>query len=118
MRGREVSSRLEMSPKRKPLAKAHALFYKGLKEVKGDESKTHVVNGKIQMSFFVGSAMAAKYTPEGEGHARNGWTVKSEVLQESVQSSVRLSLKPLLIQADERVVFPGSSLIARLTPGS
>ena len=43
-----------------------------------DESQIHVVHGKNQMSFFVGSAMAAKYTPEGEGHARNGWTVKSE----------------------------------------
>ena len=40
------------------------------------------------------------------------------VLQESVQSSVRLSLKPLFMQADERVVFSGSSLIARLAPGS
>ena len=33
---------------------------------------------KIQMSFFVGSAMAAKYTPEGEGHAGKGWTIKSK----------------------------------------
>ena len=47
LHGQEVSSRLEMSPKRKPLARAHALFHKGLKEVKGDESKIHVVYGKI-----------------------------------------------------------------------
>ena len=60
LRGQEISSRLEMSPKRKPLAKAHALFCKGLKVVKGDESKIHVVCGKIQISFLIGSAMAAK----------------------------------------------------------
>ena len=60
LHGQEVSSKSEMSPKRKPLAKAHALFYKGLKEVGGDESKIHVVYGKIQISFFVGGAMEAK----------------------------------------------------------
>ena len=61
-----VSSRLELSPKRKPLAKARALFYKGLEEVKGGKSKIQFVHGKIQISFFVRSATAAKYTPEGE----------------------------------------------------
>ena len=80
LRGREVSSRLEVSPKRKPLAKAHALFYKGLKEVTGDESKIHVVYGKIQISFFVENAMAAKYTPEGEGLAGVGWTIMPDVI--------------------------------------
>ena len=38
-------------------------FYEGLKEVGGDESKIHVVYGKIPISFFVGGAMAAKYSP-------------------------------------------------------
>ena len=47
LRGREVSAKLEMSPTRKPLAKAHALFYKGLKKVKGDESQIQVVYCKI-----------------------------------------------------------------------
>ena len=43
-----VSSRLEVSLEGKPLAKAHALFYEGLEEVKnGDKSKIHVVYGKI-----------------------------------------------------------------------
>ena len=60
LREKVVSCRFELSLKRKPLAKAHALFCKGLKEVKGDESKIHVVYGKFQISFFVGSAMAAK----------------------------------------------------------
>ena len=70
-----VSSRLELSPERKPLAKAHALFYEGLEEVKGNKSKIHVVCGKIQIRFFVGSTIAAKYTPEGEGVAGGGWDI-------------------------------------------
>ena len=82
-KGQVVSSRLELSPKRKPLAKAHALFHTGLEEVRGDTSKIHVVHGKFQISFFVGSAMAAKCTPEGEGLAGEGWEIKSEVLQNS-----------------------------------
>ena len=40
---------LEMSPEKKPLAIAHALFYKGLKAVKGDESRIHVVDGELQV---------------------------------------------------------------------
>ena len=32
------------------LAKAHALFYKGLKEVGGDESKIYVVYGKFRQA--------------------------------------------------------------------
>ena len=43
----------ERSPKRKSLAKARALFYKRLEEVKGNKSTIHVVYGKIQISFFV-----------------------------------------------------------------
>ena len=37
LHGQEVSTRLEMSPKRKSVAKAHALFYNGLKEVGGNK---------------------------------------------------------------------------------
>ena len=56
------------------------MFYKFLEEVKGDKSKIHVVYGKIQRSFFVGSAIAAKYTLEGEGLAGEGWDIKSDVI--------------------------------------
>ena len=69
---RVVSTRLEMSPKRKPLGMAHALFYKDLEAVGGDESKINDGNGKIQTSFFVESAIAAKYAREGEGIAGEG----------------------------------------------
>ena len=47
-----------MSPQKEPLAKTHALFYKGLKTVGENESKINVVCGKFRMSFFVGGAMA------------------------------------------------------------
>ena len=49
--------------------------------MKGDKSKIHVVCGKIQISFFVGSAIAAKYSPEGEGLAGERWDIKSEVIR-------------------------------------
>ena len=78
----EVSARLEMSPHKTPLAKAHALFYKGLKAVGGYRSMINVVYGKIQMSFFVDGAMAAKFTPEGEGLAGEGWNIKPVVISE------------------------------------
>ena len=66
----EVSARLEMSPEEKPLAKPHALLYKGLKAVGGHEFKINAVSGKIQITFFLGSAMAAKLTHEGEEACR------------------------------------------------
>ena len=65
-----------MSPKRKPLSKAHALDNRGLKEVGRDESKIHVVYGNFQTSFFVGGAMAAAYTSEAEDLAGEGWNIK------------------------------------------
>ena len=37
--GQNVKARLEVSPRKKLLAKAAALFFKGLKEMKGYESK-------------------------------------------------------------------------------
>ena len=70
-----------MSPKRKSLAKAHALFYKGFKTVDGDESTISAVYGKnIQISFFVVGVMAAKFSPEGDDRAGEGWNIKSEVI--------------------------------------
>ena len=48
LHGQQISSRLEMGPKMKLLAKAHALFYKGLEEVGGNESKINDVNGNFR----------------------------------------------------------------------
>ena len=46
----------------------------------GGLAKIHVVYGKIQTSFFIGSAMAAKYIPEVEGLAGEGWSIKPDVI--------------------------------------
>ena len=35
---------------------------------------------KFKLSFFIGSAMAATYTCEGQGLAGEGWSIKPEVL--------------------------------------
>ena len=50
--GQNVMGRLEVSPQRRPLAKTQALFFKGLKEVGGGESKVRAFHGKLQISFF------------------------------------------------------------------
>ena len=66
-----VSARLEMSPKRKPLAKAHASLHKGPKEVGENESEINVAHGKVQTKlFFLENATAATYVPEGQGSCR------------------------------------------------
>ena len=52
LHGQEVSARLEISPKRKPWAKAHALFYKGLEEAGGNEK--NVVFGGNSDQFLCG----------------------------------------------------------------
>ena len=43
-----AKARLEVSPQRRPLTKGHALFFKGLKEMKGDESEARTFYGKLQ----------------------------------------------------------------------
>ena len=53
--GQRVKARLEVSLQRRPLTKAQAMFFNGLNEVDGDESKVRSFYGKLQNSFFVGS---------------------------------------------------------------
>ena len=83
-----VLERLEISPRRKPLAKAHALFYEDLKEVGGNKSKTKVVYGKIMINFFVGSAIAAKQEKAGMS--------KLGLLQQSLLILVKLFLQAIV----------------------
>ena len=47
-----VKANLELSPQRRPLAKAQAMFFKGLKEVGGNEANAKAVCGKLQVSSF------------------------------------------------------------------
>ena len=77
IRDQDVSARLETSWEKKHLEKAHALFYKGFKAMGGNESKINGVYGKNQISFFVGGALAAKFTPEGL--AGEGWNIKPDI---------------------------------------
>ena len=77
----ELKKRLyKLQDREEPLAKAHALFHKGFKEVGVNDSKINVVYGRNQRSFFVGSAIAAQFTPEGEGLAGEGWNLKPDVI--------------------------------------
>ena len=48
--------------------------------MKGYEFKTTMVYGKVQIRFFAGVAMAAKFTPKGESLADEGWIIKPAVI--------------------------------------
>ena len=69
-----------MSPQKKPLAKAHALFYKSLKAAKADESQINVICGELQISVLIGRGLAAKFTPEREGLADQGWIINHDII--------------------------------------
>ena len=77
--GQNAKARLEVSPQRRPLRKAHALCFKELKEMEGDESKVGTFHAKLQISFYVGRDVAAEYTREGEGHGEEGWIINIPV---------------------------------------
>ena len=62
------------------MAKAQAMFLKGLKEERRDESKVRAVHGKLQVSFMAEGELAAKHTGEGEGHANEGWFIDKYVV--------------------------------------
>ena len=62
--------------------------------------------------------MAAKYTPEGEGLAGEGWNIKPDVIAAICTDFNAAFSKQLSNQADAQVAFFDSILTARLTPGS
>ena len=72
IKGQVVKARLGMSPHEKLLAKAHALFHKGMSAARSDEAQINVIDGKLKVSFLIGRALAAKFTPEGESLADQG----------------------------------------------
>ena len=51
--GQNVKARLEVSLQRRPLTKAAAFFFNGLKEMQDDKSKVKTFLGNLQISFFV-----------------------------------------------------------------
>ena len=85
------------------LGRAHALFYKSLRELGGNESKMKVVYGKIEISFFVRSAMAAKYTLEEKVLREKAGISNLMLLPQSVLILVKFFSRELPNQADVRV---------------
>ena len=64
--------------------------------MKADESKINVIYGKLNISFLIVRGLAAKFTPEDEGLADQGWTANHDIMVPSVQiTTVRQFLKPL-----------------------
>ena len=98
----------DQSEKEAPLARALDLFYKGLKEVVEDESEIHVSAVKFgwaslwEVLWLQNTLLKDKVLQEKDGISSR------KLLQESVQSSVRLSLKPLF-DSCETVVFGHSA---------
>ena len=94
LRGREVVPRMEASPQQKPLKRAHAM--KALTAVK---KRINVVHGKLQISFFVDKKLVAKYTPEGEGLANEGWDLWMNEI-EGICSDWRASYFELMVKKE------------------
>ena len=114
----EVSARLEMSQKRKPLAKAHALFYNGLKDVRRNKSKINVVCRNFR-SVSLWEVQWLQNTLLKEKVLREKAGVSNLILlTRSVQILVEPFSRQLSNQADARVAFSDSILTAILTPGS
>ena len=44
------------------------------------ESKVSAFFGKLQISFFMGRDIAAKFSRESEGHADEGWVIDMHVV--------------------------------------
>ena len=86
----------------------------------GNESKINVASRKIQISFFVGSAITAKYTLEREGLAREGWDIKTDVIAAicSDFSEPFFFFLQLSIQVDVWVAIFDSILNVRVILGS
>ena len=77
--GQNVKARPEVSPQRKPLAEAHALFFKGLKEMKGDESKVRTFMETLNF-LLRGERNRSQIYREGQGRAEEGWIVNLPVV--------------------------------------
>ena len=71
-----MKAKLDASLEKRPLAKAQAMFFQGLKKVGGDESKMRAFHEKLQISVFLGREIAAKFSREGEGRADDAFGVK------------------------------------------
>ena len=48
--------------------------------MQADEAKINLVFGELQMSFLIVRGLAARFTPESEGFADQGWTVNHNII--------------------------------------
>ena len=77
----------ELSPQRKPMAKAQAMFFKAFDRAKGDVGRLDASWGAIQLTMYAtlgeqkGSDMATKLVLDGEGRANEGWTVRPGIFE-------------------------------------
>ena len=81
LRRQEGFGKIGNEPAEETLGKGQCFVHKGLEEVGGNEFHINVVFGNIQIIFFVGNAMAAKFTSEREGLAGQGRNLKLDIIQ-------------------------------------
>ena len=60
--GERVKTNLEIRPKKKPPARTQALFFTGLKDARGDETKVKAFYGHLQVSFLAEVTTRTKAT--------------------------------------------------------
>ena len=78
--GQNEKARLEVSPQRRRLTRAQALFFKGFEEMKGDESKVWTFHRKLQISCYVEREIAANYACDGERRTDEGSVIGMHVV--------------------------------------
>ena len=90
----------ELSPQRKPMVEAQAMFFKAFEAAKGDVGIFEPCWGTIQITMHAKlggkkrSEVAATIVLEGEGRAKEGWTVRP-----SVSSLICSHIDPTLFEA-------------------
>ena len=75
-----VKARLEITPTRNPWRRRTPCFHKGLSAARADESKINVICDKLHISVLIGRNWGAKFTPEGEGLADQGWIINHDII--------------------------------------
>ena len=87
MGGETLRANLEVGPRRRPLDKAHEMFFKALYEAQSDKTKIHSNWRPIQVSHYAevgplgGRELAARCVNEVEKHVQEGRKVDLEILK-------------------------------------
>ena len=75
-----VSSRLEIKPEKEIVSEGPCFVLQRTRRGEREQVQDSRCLWQNSNSFFVGSAIAAKYTSKGEGLAREGWDMESDVI--------------------------------------